>query len=94
LLQVLGSVTALCCVDKKGILSWPNPTADRVFFLTSKEKESEFDDSEDDSDNEMDDEGIMEEEKNKKDNQMKGKNDEKISKDSEKQTIKHGNLEF
>lgn len=24
--QVLGSITALCCVDKKGILSWPNPT--------------------------------------------------------------------
>lgn len=31
--QVLGSVTALCCVDKKGILSWPNPTAEKVFFL-------------------------------------------------------------
>jgi len=24
---------ALCCVDKKGILSWPNPTAEKVFFL-------------------------------------------------------------
>jgi len=35
LLQVLGSITALCCVDKKGILSWPNPTADKIFFLTS-----------------------------------------------------------
>jgi len=33
--QALGSMTALCCVDKKGILSWPNPTADKVFFLTS-----------------------------------------------------------
>ena len=32
--QALGSMTALCCVDKKGILSWPNPTADKVFFLT------------------------------------------------------------
>lgn len=31
--QVLGSVTALCCVDKKGILSWPNPTAEKVFIL-------------------------------------------------------------
>lgn len=30
---VLGSVTALCCVDKKGILSWPNPTAEKVFIL-------------------------------------------------------------
>ncbi|XP_074599520.1 transmembrane protein 94-like protein l(2)k05819 [Brevipalpus obovatus] len=34
LLQVLGSITALCCVDKKGILSWPNPTADKIFFLS------------------------------------------------------------
>ncbi|XP_023719863.1 transmembrane protein 94 isoform X3 [Cryptotermes secundus] len=33
LLHVLGSVTALCCVDKKGILSWPNPTAEKIFFL-------------------------------------------------------------
>ncbi|XP_063240300.1 transmembrane protein 94 isoform X2 [Bacillus rossius redtenbacheri] len=33
LLQVLGSITALCCVDKKGVLSWPNPTAEKVFFL-------------------------------------------------------------
>ncbi|KAK9509058.1 hypothetical protein O3M35_006462 [Rhynocoris fuscipes] len=32
-LHILGSVTALCCVDKKGILSWPNPTAEKVFFL-------------------------------------------------------------
>lgn len=28
--QVLGSITALCCVDKKGILSWPNPTPEKV----------------------------------------------------------------
>nr|CAD7588508.1 unnamed protein product [Timema genevievae] len=33
LLHVLGSVTALSCADKKGILSWPNPTAEKVFFL-------------------------------------------------------------
>lgn len=39
--QVLGSITALCCVDKKGILSWPNPTAEKVFFLRdSSEKTS------------------------------------------------------
>lgn len=31
--QVLGSVTALCCIDKKGILSWPNPTPEKVFIL-------------------------------------------------------------
>ncbi|XP_063995307.1 transmembrane protein 94 isoform X2 [Diachasmimorpha longicaudata] len=33
ILHVLGSVTALSCVDKKGILSWSNPTAEKVFFL-------------------------------------------------------------
>lgn len=27
------SSQALCCIDKKGILSWPNPTAEKVFFL-------------------------------------------------------------
>lgn len=31
--QVLGSITTLCCIDKKGILSWPNPTAEKVFLL-------------------------------------------------------------
>lgn len=36
LLHVFGSITALCCVDKKGILSWPNPTADKIFFLTAQ----------------------------------------------------------
>lgn len=29
---------ALCCVDKKGILSWPNPTAEKVFFLQNPSK--------------------------------------------------------
>lgn len=29
----LHSPQALCCIDKKGILSWPNPTAEKVFFL-------------------------------------------------------------
>ncbi|XP_059617967.1 transmembrane protein 94 isoform X2 [Phlebotomus argentipes] len=39
--QVLGTMTALCCVDKKGILSWPNPTAEKVFFLRDpREKQS------------------------------------------------------
>lgn len=33
IVQVLGTVTALCCVDKKGILSWPNPTAEKLFFF-------------------------------------------------------------
>ncbi|XP_017026173.1 transmembrane protein 94 isoform X1 [Drosophila kikkawai] len=39
LVQVLGSISALCCVDKKGILSWPNPTAEKVFFLHNTEDE-------------------------------------------------------
>lgn len=34
---VLGSITALTCVDKKGILSWPNPTAEKIFFLRDSE---------------------------------------------------------
>ncbi|XP_055714018.1 transmembrane protein 94 isoform X2 [Phlebotomus papatasi] len=39
--QILGTMTALCCVDKKGILSWPNPTAEKVFFLRDpKDKQS------------------------------------------------------
>ncbi|XP_039753975.1 transmembrane protein 94 isoform X3 [Pararge aegeria] len=33
IVHVLGSLSALCCVDKKGVLSWPNPTAEKVFFL-------------------------------------------------------------
>ncbi|KAL0278648.1 UNVERIFIED_CONTAM: hypothetical protein PYX00_000409 [Menopon gallinae] len=41
ILHVLGSVTALCCVDKKGILSWPNPTAEKVFFLTNSKQQSQ-----------------------------------------------------
>ncbi|XP_077286131.1 transmembrane protein 94-like protein l(2)k05819 isoform X3 [Arctopsyche grandis] len=40
IVQVLGSVTALCCVDKKGILSWPNPTAEKVFFLRNSDNTS------------------------------------------------------
>lgn len=37
IVQVLGSLSALCCVDKKGILSWPNPTAEKVFFLRNSD---------------------------------------------------------
>eukprot|EP00057_Strongylocentrotus_purpuratus_P026095 XP_011680569.1 PREDICTED: uncharacterized protein KIAA0195 isoform X1 [Strongylocentrotus purpuratus] len=35
LLQGLGSVTSLCCVDKRGILSTPDPTPEKVFFMSS-----------------------------------------------------------
>lgn len=36
LVHVLASVTNLACVDKKGVLSWPNPTAEKVFFLRNR----------------------------------------------------------
>ena len=26
---------SMCCVDKKGLLSWPIPTAEKVFFFTN-----------------------------------------------------------
>lgn len=39
LLHVLGNVTSLCCIDKKGILSWANPSAEKVFFFSSAVKE-------------------------------------------------------
>ncbi|XP_031353618.1 transmembrane protein 94 isoform X2 [Photinus pyralis] len=41
ILHVMGSLTALCCVDKKGILSWPNPTTEKVFFLHNSESISQ-----------------------------------------------------
>ncbi|XP_059152862.1 transmembrane protein 94-like [Physella acuta] len=48
MLHALGSVTALCCVDKKGILSWPNPSAEKVFFFSSASKQEFHEDDEDD----------------------------------------------
>ncbi|KAG9509071.1 Transmembrane protein 94 [Fragariocoptes setiger] len=35
LLQVLGSLTSLCCIDKVGILSWPTATPERICLLTN-----------------------------------------------------------
>ncbi|GAB6020787.1 hypothetical protein CHUAL_003446 [Chamberlinius hualienensis] len=43
ILHALGSVTTLCCVDKKGILSGPNPTPEKVFFLKRKSGSSSAD---------------------------------------------------
>ncbi|KAL0984076.1 hypothetical protein UPYG_G00136750 [Umbra pygmaea] len=34
LLHTLGSVTVLCCVDKQGVLSWPNPSPETVLFFS------------------------------------------------------------
>ncbi|KAK0168024.1 hypothetical protein PV327_001865 [Microctonus hyperodae] len=45
ILHVLGSVTALCCVDKKGILSWANPTAEKRPSDTSRTNENSRNDS-------------------------------------------------
>ncbi|XP_046888146.1 transmembrane protein 94 isoform X4 [Hypomesus transpacificus] len=36
LLHSLGSVTVLCCVDKQGILSWPNPSPETVLFFSGR----------------------------------------------------------
>ncbi|XP_043232091.1 transmembrane protein 94-like [Amphibalanus amphitrite] len=36
LLYTLGALTSLCCVDKKGVLSWPNPTAEKVVTVRLK----------------------------------------------------------
>ncbi|XP_066521040.1 transmembrane protein 94 isoform X2 [Hoplias malabaricus] len=36
LLQNLGSVTVLCCVDKQGVLSWPNPSPETVLFFSGR----------------------------------------------------------
>ena len=33
MVHTLGSLTSLCCTDKKGILSWPNTSAEKVFLL-------------------------------------------------------------
>ncbi|XP_018417051.1 PREDICTED: transmembrane protein 94 isoform X1 [Nanorana parkeri] len=36
LLHGLGSVTVICCVDKQGVLSWPNPSPDTVLFFSGR----------------------------------------------------------
>ncbi|XP_075033961.1 transmembrane protein 94 isoform X2 [Mixophyes fleayi] len=36
LLHGLGSVTVICCVDKQGVLSWPNPSPETVLFFSGK----------------------------------------------------------
>lgn len=45
--QTLGSVSSFCCVDKKGILSWPNPTAEKICFLTPESQRDPVNDEED-----------------------------------------------
>ncbi|XP_040186186.1 transmembrane protein 94 isoform X5 [Rana temporaria] len=36
LLHGLGSVTVICCVDKQGVLSWPNPSPETVLFFSGR----------------------------------------------------------
>ncbi|XP_049614468.1 endoplasmic reticulum magnesium-transporting P-type ATPase [Syngnathus scovelli] len=43
LLHTLGSVTVLCCVDKQGILSWPNPSPETVLFFSGRVENSQDD---------------------------------------------------
>ena len=31
----LGTITNFSCVDKHGVLSWPNPTAEKIWFFTN-----------------------------------------------------------
>ncbi|XP_056019199.1 transmembrane protein 94-like isoform X2 [Ostrea edulis] len=45
--QTLGSVTCFCCVDKKGILSWPNPSAEKICFLTPESQREAVNEEED-----------------------------------------------
>ena len=41
ILHSLGSVTSFCCTDKKGILSWPNTSPEKLFFLRKCENSGE-----------------------------------------------------
>ncbi|OQV16992.1 Transmembrane protein 94 [Hypsibius exemplaris] len=36
IVHTLGNVTAVCCMDKKGILSWPNPNAEKICVLRAR----------------------------------------------------------
>ncbi|XP_072029353.1 LOW QUALITY PROTEIN: transmembrane protein 94-like [Amphiura filiformis] len=49
LLHCLGSVTSLCCIDKRGILSYPDPSVEKVFFMSGLRDEDPFASSDSDS---------------------------------------------
>lgn len=55
IIQVLGTISAFCCVDKKGILSWPNPTPEKVFFLKDAEGNNSKNSSQSSLDSDMSD---------------------------------------
>ena len=39
LLHCLGSVTSYCCTDSRGLLSWPDTSPERIFFLRQAEEQ-------------------------------------------------------
>ena len=39
LVHTLGSNTALCCTDKKGLISWPNASPEKVFLIKRSQDE-------------------------------------------------------
>ena len=55
ILHCLGSVTSFCCSDKKGILSWPNTSPEKLFFLKKteniKDSNDVFHDDDEDEEN-------------------------------------------
>lgn len=40
IVHTLGSITALCCTDKKGILSWPLASPEKIFIMKKEKKSS------------------------------------------------------
>lgn len=36
IVHTLGNVTSVCCIDKKGILSWPNPNPEKISVLRAR----------------------------------------------------------
>ncbi|XP_038068108.1 transmembrane protein 94-like [Patiria miniata] len=50
LLYGLGTMTSLCCVDKRGILSYADPTIEKVFFMSNLSDDKTSSDSDSDSD--------------------------------------------
>nr|XP_006816343.1 PREDICTED: uncharacterized protein KIAA0195-like [Saccoglossus kowalevskii] len=59
IMQTLGTMTELCCVDKTGVLSWPNPSVEKVFFISSEPTED------DDEEEEVDEDFLNEQEEEK-----------------------------
>jgi hypothetical protein len=53
IVHTMGCLTALCCTDKKGILSWPNTAPERIFLVKKvpkKQHQSQPDDGDEEED--------------------------------------------